>query len=55
MATTEDVENAVNDAVVALAGRAKNSAGGELAANYGRAAKELAEAYAWLVSPTNPH
>lgn len=56
MASIEDVSTAVSDAVVKLAGLASRpDYSAAVAADFARAAKDLAEAYAWLVTPGQPH
>ena len=55
MATENETQQSLSDAVQALADKAANSNQATSALKYAMAANNLAEAGAWMNSPSQPH
>lgn len=55
MATEEEMQEALSDALVKLAKQAGESSNGTMVRAYSYASNQIAEALAWLEFPNQPH
>lgn len=55
MATFDEIDAALSDAIIALAKSAGTNTASAYALNFAAAANQLAEARAWNTSPHQPH
>lgn len=55
MASFDEAQQALTDAIANLAARASDAPNGQAASSYAASAKDLAEAAAWMRAPSNPH